>query len=131
MVLFEGGEHGRLAARLATQVIKAYVDKKKRQPNQVVQTETGRPMAAVPTQALPGPAAQTIAWASGSNIGSTTGSSTGSSTGTDMASLWTEPSAEAGEAGEQRLQAGTFRVPEGKVRSQPVKAAPGLPGTRN
>src|SRR5580698_8593091 len=26
-VLFEGGEHGRLAARLATQVIKAYVDK--------------------------------------------------------------------------------------------------------
>src|ERR1700682_3433254 len=31
-VLFEGGEHGRLAARLATQVIKAYVDKQGRQP---------------------------------------------------------------------------------------------------
>ncbi|HST10765.1 MAG TPA: penicillin-binding protein 2 [Terriglobales bacterium] len=31
-VLFEGGEHGRLAARLATQVIKAYVDKQNRQP---------------------------------------------------------------------------------------------------
>ena len=31
-VLFEGGEHGRLAARLATQVIKAYVDKQRRQP---------------------------------------------------------------------------------------------------
>src|SRR5580693_3100584 len=29
-VLFEGGEHGRLAARLATQVIKAYVDKQHR-----------------------------------------------------------------------------------------------------
>jgi len=28
--LFEGGEHGRLAARLATQVIKAYVDKQHR-----------------------------------------------------------------------------------------------------
>jgi penicillin-binding protein 2 len=34
-VLFEGGEHGKLAARLATQVIKAYVDKKRRQPTKV------------------------------------------------------------------------------------------------
>jgi penicillin-binding protein 2 len=34
-VLFEGGEHGRLAARLATQVIKAYVDKQRRQPTKV------------------------------------------------------------------------------------------------
>jgi hypothetical protein len=36
-VLFEGGEHGKLAARLATQVIKAYVDKQRRQPTNVVQ----------------------------------------------------------------------------------------------
>src|SRR5467141_194792 len=36
-VLFEGGEHGKLAARLATQVIKAYVDKQKRQPIKVVE----------------------------------------------------------------------------------------------
>jgi penicillin-binding protein 2 len=35
VVLFEGGEHGRLAARLATQVIKAYVEKKQRQPQHV------------------------------------------------------------------------------------------------
>ena len=34
-VLFEGGEHGKLAARLATQVIKAYVDKQQRQPNKI------------------------------------------------------------------------------------------------
>ena len=33
--LFEGGEHGRLAARLATQVIKVYVDKQRRQPTKV------------------------------------------------------------------------------------------------
>jgi hypothetical protein len=31
-VLFQGGEHGRLAARLATQVIKAYVEKQHRNP---------------------------------------------------------------------------------------------------
>ncbi|MGH9513083.1 MAG: penicillin-binding protein 2 [Terriglobales bacterium] len=35
--LFEGGEHGKLAARLATQVIKAFVDKQRRQPNKVAQ----------------------------------------------------------------------------------------------
>jgi penicillin-binding protein 2 len=34
-VLFEGGEHGKLAARLATQVIKAYVDKQSRQPTKM------------------------------------------------------------------------------------------------
>jgi penicillin-binding protein 2 len=34
-VLFEGGEHGKLAARLATQVIKAYVDKQNRQPTKM------------------------------------------------------------------------------------------------
>ncbi|MCU1296614.1 MAG: peptidoglycan glycosyltransferase [Acidobacteriaceae bacterium] len=37
-VLFEGGEHGRLAARLATQVIKAYVDKQRRQPTKVAES---------------------------------------------------------------------------------------------
>jgi penicillin-binding protein 2 len=36
-VLFEGGEHGKLAARLATQVIKAFVDKQRLQPTKVAQ----------------------------------------------------------------------------------------------
>jgi penicillin-binding protein 2 len=36
-VLFQGGEHGRLAARLATQVIKAYVDKQHRTPQKMVE----------------------------------------------------------------------------------------------
>ena len=36
-VLFEGGEQGKLAARLATQVIKSYVDKQRRQPTKVVE----------------------------------------------------------------------------------------------
>jgi penicillin-binding protein 2 len=35
--LFEGGEHGKLAARIATQVIKAFVDKQRRQPTSVAQ----------------------------------------------------------------------------------------------
>src|ERR1700675_973933 len=36
-VLFQGGEHGKLAARLATQVIKAYVDKQHRAPQKMVE----------------------------------------------------------------------------------------------
>ena len=36
-VLFQGGEHGKLAARLATQVIKAYVDKRQRSPQKMVE----------------------------------------------------------------------------------------------
>src|ERR1700688_4504080 len=40
-VLFEGGEHGRLAARLATQVLKAYVDKQRRIPNKIVEKSKG------------------------------------------------------------------------------------------
>src|SRR5579871_1847422 len=36
-VLFQGGEHGRLAARLATQVIKAYVDKRQKTPQKMVE----------------------------------------------------------------------------------------------
>jgi penicillin-binding protein 2 len=35
--LFQGGEHGRLAARLATQVIKAYVEKQRRTPQKMVE----------------------------------------------------------------------------------------------
>ena len=38
-VLFQGGEHGRLAARLATQVIKSYVEKKRRQPTKLATGE--------------------------------------------------------------------------------------------
>src|SRR5580698_1452302 len=40
-VLFQGGEHGKLAARLATQVIKAYVDKQHRTPQKVVEKPKG------------------------------------------------------------------------------------------
>jgi penicillin-binding protein 2 len=36
-VLFQGGEHGKLAARLATQVIKAYVEKQRRTPTKMVE----------------------------------------------------------------------------------------------
>jgi penicillin-binding protein 2 len=40
-VLFQGGEHGRLAARLATQVLKAYVEKQRRMPQKMVEKPQG------------------------------------------------------------------------------------------
>jgi penicillin-binding protein 2 len=38
-VLFQGGEHGKLAARLGTQVIKAYVEKRQRTPQKMAQKQ--------------------------------------------------------------------------------------------
>jgi penicillin-binding protein 2 len=38
-VLFQGGEHGRLAARLATQVVKAYVEKQRRNPQKMTEQQ--------------------------------------------------------------------------------------------
>jgi penicillin-binding protein 2 len=46
-VLFEGGEHGKLAARLATQVIKAFVDKQQRQPTKVASSTRKAEMSAL------------------------------------------------------------------------------------
>jgi penicillin-binding protein 2 len=54
-VLFEGGEHGKLAARLATQVIKAYVDKKNHKPLEHLKppSEDGSPAHDEPEEAPP------------------------------------------------------------------------------
>ena len=46
-VLFEGGEHGKLAARLATEVIKAYVEKQRRQPSKMAKSDGKADVAAV------------------------------------------------------------------------------------
>lgn len=43
-VLFQGGEHGKLAARLATQVIKAYVEKQRRTPQKMVEKPKNGPV---------------------------------------------------------------------------------------
>ena len=46
-VLFEGGEHGQFAARMAAQVIKAYVEKQRRQPTKVAQAKGKADIGAV------------------------------------------------------------------------------------
>ena len=46
-VLFEGGEHGQFAARIAAQVIKAYVEKQRRQPTKMAQGKSKVEIGAV------------------------------------------------------------------------------------
>jgi penicillin-binding protein 2 len=46
-VLFEGGEHGQFAARIAAQVVKAYVDKQRRQPTKVAKGDGNVEVGAV------------------------------------------------------------------------------------
>jgi penicillin-binding protein 2 len=50
-VLFEGGEHGALAARLATMVIKAYDDKKNHRPSEPLKPPSDEPVPAPPPPA--------------------------------------------------------------------------------
>jgi penicillin-binding protein 2 len=40
--LFQGGEHGKLAARIATQVIKAYVDKQRQLPQKMAKNKSSK-----------------------------------------------------------------------------------------
>src|SRR5437016_4576369 len=46
-VRFEGGEHGQFAARIAAQVVKAYVDKQRRQPTKVAKGDGNVEVGAV------------------------------------------------------------------------------------
>jgi penicillin-binding protein 2 len=52
-VLFEGGEHGQFAARIAAQVVKAYVEKQRRQPTKVAQGSKKVEVGAVWNSASP------------------------------------------------------------------------------
>jgi penicillin-binding protein 2 len=100
-VLFEGGEHGRLAARLATQVIKAYVDKQhKRQLEQqnVAQGQTLAPTSTTAPAPEVKPAAPKTA---------------------EVGGVWTDPN-------DEHMQAGKFQVPVDQAGKPGVKAAPGM-----
>jgi penicillin-binding protein 2 len=100
-VLFEGGEHGKLAARLATQVIKAYDDKKNHRPLQHLKppTEEGTPGEQTP-EAPPTPA--------------------GARKPAEMTGLWSDGGSDSGH-----LQAARFRT---DADSQPYHRAVAAPG---
>jgi penicillin-binding protein 2 len=101
-VLFEGGEHGKLAARLATQVIKAFEDKKNHKPLEHLKppTEEGTPQEQIPE--TPPPPAET-------------------GRPTVVTGLWSD-----GGDDSEHLQAAHFRVEAPKREFHRAVAAPGM-----
>ena len=103
-VLFEGGEHGNLAARLATKVIKAYVDKKNGRPIE----HLGPPAEQVesPQERKPQAPPQPVAAAKP----------------VEMTGLWSDG------GGSEHLEAARFRMESSQRPGefQPAVAAPGL-----
>ncbi len=107
-VLFEGGEHGKLAARLATQVIKAYVDKKNHRP-----IEHPRPPSEEvesPQERRPEAPPQPVA----------AGRPVAAAKPVEMTGLWSDG------AGSTELEAARFRMEPQQREFQPAIAAPGL-----
>ncbi|PSH03980.1 MAG: penicillin-binding protein 2 [Acidobacteria bacterium] len=103
-VLFEGGEHGALAARLATRVIKAYEDKKNHKPMQHLKppAEDSTPGERAPGSVPPPAAAR-------------------ASKPTEITGLWSEGGSDSGH-----LLAARFRVENGEQKFRRAVAAPGL-----
>jgi penicillin-binding protein 2 len=119
-VLFEGGEHGKLAARLAAQVIKAYVDKQRRHEIEIRRAEADG--SAVPSVATiqdkysppPKQATPRVA-AAKSDVAANRGNDV------DYMGVWHD-----GSADEHQLQSGRFKIRINGAPAQPAKAAPGL-----
>jgi penicillin-binding protein 2 len=119
-VLFQGGEHGKLAARLAAQVIKAYVDKQRRREIDIRKAEAdGGPVPNIATiqdkYSPPKQAAPKVAAVTKSDIAANR------SDGVDFTGVWHDDSAD-----QHQLKGGRFKVRASPMPAQPAKAAPGM-----
>jgi penicillin-binding protein 2 len=117
-VLFEGGEHGQFAARIASQVVKAFVDKQRAHAVEMKRASMPGYVPAPgpvqdkysPPRVAPKPALNETA----NRAPATTAEFTG---------IWTQPDDD--RDGGQALRSRRFRV-QAPQASSPVKAAPGL-----
>jgi len=122
-VLFEGGEHGKLAARIAAQVIKAFVDKRRRVLNDVAyaappggSSKPAKPVVEKPaaekeTKPEPAPGQAPAAKLEKKNE-------------IEMAGVWNEPDENTG--GNDSLGTGKMNVVLDAKPRRSAKAAPGL-----
>jgi penicillin-binding protein 2 len=101
-VLFEGGEHGALAARLATLVIKAYEDKKNHRPVEHLKPPEDTTPGEQTPEAPPSPVA-------------------GASKPTEITGLWSDGGSDSGH-----LQGAHFRMQTVKHEYRRAVAAPGM-----
>ena len=130
--LLEEGEHGYLAARTAAQVIKAYVEKQRRQPTKVAGSRDAQPGNAQPGDAQPTTTRMRVPASGKVEIGavwSTSGDGDGESEG-ERGHLHAEhveagrPQADHPQG--DHLQAGHFLVDVSRKQSPPAVAAPGI-----
>jgi penicillin-binding protein 2 len=101
-VLFEGGEHGQFAARLAAQVIYAYTQKKRAQQTQPKSAELNTP---APNQSQPKPAAKPATTAPPAPAAG------------EMTGMWSNG---------DELQTGRFKLTKIPAVVVPLASAPGL-----
>ncbi len=111
--LFQGGEHGRLAARVATQVIKAYVEKRRKvEPNYAREVLPEKsPTNSDSARVKPLPPAHS------------------SANGVEGAGFWNEPGERHGDHNEDALRGGCIQLDLAAAHKQrTLTAAPGLEG---
>jgi penicillin-binding protein 2 len=102
-VLFQGGEHGKLAARLATQVIKAFEEKKNHKPVEHIAPPTDKGTPEEETPETPPQPANT------------------NKPATEVTGLWSDGGSDSGH-----LQAARFSADEPRRNFHRAVAAPGM-----
>jgi penicillin-binding protein 2 len=123
-VLFQGGEHGKLAARLAAQVVKAFVDKQRKVLNDYA-------YAAPPSQTAPANKPAAVKPAADKEAQPTTPAAPAAvqsptanakTNQVEMAGLWTN----SGDHGHDQMGGGKFKVILDAKPKKRVSAAPGM-----
>jgi penicillin-binding protein 2 len=120
-VLFQGGEHGRLAARLAAQVVKAFVDKQRKVLNNYAYAA---PPGIAPKSPSVKPAADKEVQPPAANAPAT-GQSPAARLRTnevEMAGIWAHPDND----NHDEIGGGRFRVTPDAKQTKRVNAAPGI-----
>jgi penicillin-binding protein 2 len=123
-VLFEGGEHGKLAARLAAQVVRAFVDKQRKVLNNYAYAAPpgyGPPVR----KAVEKPASQkesTDVPAAQPTAGQSPAAKLNNTNDVEMAAVWNEQD----QNGKDDLGTGRFRVAQDAKPQKRAVAAPGI-----
>jgi hypothetical protein len=122
-VLFEGGEHGQFAARLASQVVKAFVEKQRKVLNNYSYAAPPGTSPTAPKPAVEKPAAEqeTPPATTTPVAGQSPMAGARKSSDVEMAGVWAEPVEDHEDMG-----SGRFKVTPDAKLSKRVKAAPGM-----
>jgi penicillin-binding protein 2 len=134
-VLFEGGEHGQFAARIAAQVVKAFVDKQRSKAIELKKASMpGYMPAPGPVQDKYSPPRQPVQpqergekkTAAGDVARNVRPSSVHKSAPIDFTGMWQQADADSESADGTVLRSQRFRIQSKPANTQTARAAPGL-----